>query len=259
MKDSLRSQRSPHLRKKHQPRPDQIDSLDDTLGKYHHEGPYDAALMVRNTSYKNSPVAALRQSNNEALRATPPEKIRDSLNEHRPLDGVAMVPPGHLDMFGRRYNYKEGEDMMRDLGGNYKRWPGVDYLPEDLKGKGEPSYSIEEDLKKRKAAAKHQRHVSENGNEFELAERPRQSDRSTHGKPTDRLRRRSGDDLAARRSSDTAPRRLAKSPADGRAEAATTSRQQRYGDWETERRHSREKNLSGEIKRRFGSLSKKDA
>lgn len=124
-RDSLRSQRSPHLRKKHQPRPDQIDSLDDALGKYHHEGPYDAALMVRNSSYKNSPIAALRESNNEALKATPADKIRDSLNDHRPLDGVAMVPPGHADAFGRRYDYQEGTDMMRDLGGNYKRWPGV--------------------------------------------------------------------------------------------------------------------------------------
>ncbi len=40
--------------------------------------------------------------------------------------------------------------MMTDLnpgGGAYKRWPGVQYHPDDVKGKGEPSYSIEKALK----------------------------------------------------------------------------------------------------------------
>lgn len=119
------AQRSPHLRKQHQPRPDQIDHLDRSTVGYHHEGPYDAALLVRNTSHKNSPVAALGQTNEEALKATPHEKIKDSLHQHRPLDGTALVPPGHSDTFGQQYDYEEGTDMMRDLGGDYRRWPGV--------------------------------------------------------------------------------------------------------------------------------------
>lgn len=124
-KANLRANRSPHLRKQHQPRPDPIDALDESLGRYHHEGPYDAALFVRNTSSRSSPVIALSKSNREALKATPDDKIRDSLNDHRPLDGTAMVPPGQRDAFGRRYDYKEGTDMMRENGGDYKRWPGV--------------------------------------------------------------------------------------------------------------------------------------
>lgn len=32
-------------------------------------------------------------------------------------------------------------------GGAYKRWPGVEYHPEDIKGKGEPSYTVEKQLK----------------------------------------------------------------------------------------------------------------
>lgn len=43
--------------------------------------------------------------------------------------------------------------MMVDLapgGGAYKRWPGVQYHPDDIKGKGEPSYSIEKALKEHK-------------------------------------------------------------------------------------------------------------
>lgn len=35
-------------------------------------------------------------------------------------------------------------------GGAYKRWPGVQYHPDDIKGKGEPSYSIEKALKDHK-------------------------------------------------------------------------------------------------------------
>ena len=117
--------RSPHLRKGHVPGPDSIDTLDTAGGKYHHEGPYDATLLSRNTSAFSSPVEAVRGTNDEALKATPPEKLQDSLRRHRPLDGTAMVPPGGHDQFGRRYEYEEGTDMMIENGGNYKRWPGV--------------------------------------------------------------------------------------------------------------------------------------
>jgi len=99
-----------------------IDRLD--VQSYHHEGPYDAVLAVRNTSFENSPVAAVSHSNAEALKATPRENIQDSLERHRPLEGTATIPPGMADRFGRTYEYEEGTDMMRDAVGNYKRWPG---------------------------------------------------------------------------------------------------------------------------------------
>ena len=73
----------------------------------------------------SSPIEAVRRTNEEALKATAPEKIQDSLKKHRPLDGVAIVPPGMEDMNGRIYNYEEGTDMMIENGGNYKRWSGV--------------------------------------------------------------------------------------------------------------------------------------
>jgi hypothetical protein len=115
------------LRKHHQPAPDSIDKLD-VIG-YHHEGPYDAALLARNTSWESSPLAAVRDSNNEAIKATPRENIIDSVERHRPLDGTAVIPPGERDRFGREYNYKEGDNMMIVDGGNYRRWPGVVCTP----------------------------------------------------------------------------------------------------------------------------------
>lgn len=105
--------------------PDTIDKLDWTGGAYHHDGPYDATLLARNISHSNSPVEAVAASNKEALKATPREKILDSIRKHRPLDGVAMVPPGIADREGRVYNYEEGANLMIEEGGNYKRWPGV--------------------------------------------------------------------------------------------------------------------------------------
>ena len=122
--DAVLANRAPHLRKKHLPAPDTIDSLDTIGGSYHHEGPFDATLLARNTSNTISPVQAVSASNLEALKATPQEKIKDSLQKHRPLDGVAVVPPGGSDRSGHLYNYEEGTDMMIE-DGNYKRWPGV--------------------------------------------------------------------------------------------------------------------------------------
>lgn len=117
--------RAPHLRKKHMIGPDTIDKLDRTGGSYHHDGPYDATLLARNTSIPSSPLEAVAVSNREALKATPRENIIDSIQKHRPLDGVAMKPPGIPDREGRVYNYEEGTDLMIEEGGNYKRWPGV--------------------------------------------------------------------------------------------------------------------------------------
>ncbi|KAL8959827.1 MAG: hypothetical protein Q9183_005566, partial [Haloplaca sp. 2 TL-2023] len=130
---------------------------------WHHEGPFDAASLARNRQYKNSPIEAVAGSNAEALKATAEEKINDSLRRQRPLDGVALVPPGEADRNGRVYTYRAGTDLMIEDGGNYKRWDHVKYLPEDLKGKGEPSYSIEKALKEHKAGARDHRRIMSDG------------------------------------------------------------------------------------------------
>ncbi|GAM86024.1 hypothetical protein ANO11243_040340 [Dothideomycetidae sp. 11243] len=144
-RDSKKAARSPHLTKRHMPGTDSIDRLDPSVGvPYHHEGPYDAASWARNTVPGKAPIDALKESNAEALKATPPENIKDSLDHKVPLSGTATVPPGTEDRFGRVYNYEEGANQMfegQPEGGQYKRWDGVKYHPDDIQGKGEPYYS----------------------------------------------------------------------------------------------------------------------
>lgn len=117
------------MKKKHLPGADLIDSLDSSMDQlYHHEGPYDATLLSRNTRKDYSPLEAVKNSNAEALKATPKEHIRDALDRHVPLQGVAIVPPGYRNMSGEVMDYEEGTDLMRDQdapGGAYKRWEGV--------------------------------------------------------------------------------------------------------------------------------------
>ena len=166
-KETKSAHRAHHLRKKNFTGADLIDRLDKTTiggAAYHHEGPYDAANISRNLDYKHSPVAAVADSNEEALRATPRENIVDAVEKHRPLEGTAIVPPGMPDRFGRTYDYKEGADLMREPGADYKRWPGVQYHPDDLKGKGEPSYTIEKALKDHK-------HHGDSGTEMQTRRR----------------------------------------------------------------------------------------
>ncbi|KAF2636591.1 hypothetical protein P280DRAFT_472825 [Massarina eburnea CBS 473.64] len=150
-KDTKTAHRAHHLRKKIFQGADIIDRLDKTTSSYHHEGPYDAANLARNLSYTHSPVAAVADSNEEALRATPRENIVNSIERHRPMEGTAIVPPGMQDRFGRTYDYEEGADLMREPGADYKRWPGVPYHPDDLKGKGEPYFTIDRALKEHKS------------------------------------------------------------------------------------------------------------
>ncbi|CAN8101036.1 unnamed protein product [Discula destructiva] len=138
--------------------PDPIDKLDSTSfgGFYHHGGPYDAARPSFNINPKFSPIAATKEGNKAAWEATPREAQLDAILKGRPLDNVAAVPPGHRAMNGQVMDYQEGADMMRDLnpgGGAYKRWPGIQYHHDDLKGKGEPGYTIDKERKAAKAAA----------------------------------------------------------------------------------------------------------
>jgi hypothetical protein len=145
---------------------DTIDALDTIGGTYHHGGPYDATLASRNRNKKYSPVAAVEESNREALRATPRANIQDSLNKKMPLQGTADIPSGERDFTGDTINYEEGADLMRERdaqGGAYKRWDDVQYHPDDLKGKGEPSYTYEKDLKEKKRVQRGE------PNEYELS------------------------------------------------------------------------------------------
>lgn len=125
-REAKAADRAPHLKKRHLPGADQIDVLDRSFGgAYHHDGPYDATLLARNTSLQSSPVEAVRGTNEEALRATPRENITDSLRRHVPLHGTAIIPPGMAGMDGRTMRYEEGADLMREEdapGGAYRRW-----------------------------------------------------------------------------------------------------------------------------------------
>ncbi|KAH8204954.1 hypothetical protein TruAng_000837 [Truncatella angustata] len=154
-KETKAAHRAPHLRKHNITPTDMIDSLDNITGmSYHHDGPYDATLASRNKNPKYAPVEAVKVGNMEALKATPYERVQDSLTKHVPLQGTAIIPPGEQDISGRTMNYEEGADLMREddaPGGPYRRWKDYDfqYHPDDLKGKGEPSFTIERQLKER--------------------------------------------------------------------------------------------------------------
>ncbi|KAF7714344.1 Uncharacterized protein PECH_003050 [Penicillium ucsense] len=119
--------------------PDIIDRLDDaSFGAYHHEGPFDAASPQRNRVSKNSPIEAVKESIEETLRATPRDKIIDTIESHRPLDGVAYYPPGTTDREGQTYQYEEGSNMMDEYG-LFMRTPGKKFTDEDFKN--DPFYN----------------------------------------------------------------------------------------------------------------------
>ncbi|KAF3905605.1 hypothetical protein AA313_de0209982 [Arthrobotrys entomopaga] len=136
---------------------DTIDSLDTSFGlfTFHHEGPYDATLSHRNRNPLKSPVQATRFGNEMALRATLPQDIENSLQFGRPLEGVAIFPPGTRAVGGEVLEYDEYDLNRRD--GNYRRYPGVQYRDEDLKGKGIEGYDGDLADKKRKEAKKQQK------------------------------------------------------------------------------------------------------
>ncbi|ROT39982.1 hypothetical protein SODALDRAFT_323270 [Sodiomyces alkalinus F11] len=163
--------RAPHLSARYNgPSTDVIDSLDTIGGAYHHDGPYDAASAARNRHKKYSPLDAVHDSNMEAIRATPREYMQDCLTKHVPFQGTATIPAGFPDMRGHRMDYVEGADLMREpdaAGGAYRRWPGIQYHPDDLKGKGEPSFTIERVLKEKIRQA-HRAGGMGGANDFEM-------------------------------------------------------------------------------------------
>ncbi|RFU73609.1 hypothetical protein TARUN_8612 [Trichoderma arundinaceum] len=206
---------------------DMIDALDTIGGTYHHGGPYDATLLSRNLNQKYSPVAAVHDSNMEALRATPREYIIDSLQRHIPLQGTATIPSGTLDYSGSRMSYEEGPDLMREPdapGGAFKRWDNIKYHPDDLKGKGEPSYTLEKDLKLKKR--------SKRGEPEEIEMQSGFHSRSSHSKPSKHQRSIS---VAFNNNG---------SSSSGNA----------YNSADLQRRNSTGKKLSEGLKRRWGSI-----
>jgi len=224
------------LKKKHMPGADSIDSLDQSMlgGSYHHDGPYDATLLARNTSYQSSPVEAVSGTNAEAIRATPREYIKDSINKHVPLQGTAIVPPGSSGLDGRTMRYKEGADLMREPdapGGAYKRWVDVDYLPEDYKGKGEPSFSIEKALKEHEQSS-HRGHASNGSNSYEMQPRNRPT--------SNRQRSASGSNTTF------------VNPSNGESSGNAMSYSQYEGDMR--RSNTTGGKITGGLKKRFGSL-----
>ncbi|PTB54889.1 hypothetical protein M431DRAFT_85559 [Trichoderma harzianum CBS 226.95] len=220
--------RAADRQRRHRPRvseTDVIDALDTIGGMYHHGGPYDATLRSRNLDPRTSPVAAVQESNMEALRATPREYVMDSLRHHVPLQGTSTIPSGEYDYRGSRMSYEEGADLMREPdapGGPYKRYADTKYHPDDLKGKGEPSYSLERALKEKKRA--------KNGEPDEIEMQSGLRSRNPHSKSKHQ------------RSMTVALR--GSSSATGNA----------YNDSELGRRNSTGKKISDSLKRRWGSI-----
>jgi hypothetical protein len=131
-KDAKIANRSLH-KKKRSIDVDTIDNLDTVPGgPFHHEGPFDATLLSRNMNPMMSPVAAVAESNYQAIKATPRENIIDSLERHKPLDGVASFPPGMEDPYGRTYDYQE-TNLMNEEGSDYKKYPGEDLNIDQIK------------------------------------------------------------------------------------------------------------------------------
>ena len=128
IKREVQAAERPHRRRRRINDTDSIDQLDTIGGSYHHGGPYDATLTSRNLNKKYSPVAAVAESNMEAIRATPRENVIDSLRKHVPLQGTSSIPPGVRGPNGRVMRYTEGADLMREPdaeGGAYKRYEDV--------------------------------------------------------------------------------------------------------------------------------------
>jgi len=181
-----------HARRSSRVGTDMIDQLDAVGGSplYHHDGPYDATLLGRNIMPEYSPVAATASTNREALRATPREFIADAVQGHRPLQGTSVVPPGQADRYGRVLQYKEGPNLNIEMG--WRRWEGIDYHPDDIKGKGEPYFTIDRAIKNDAKKSSHRRVFSDGG--IELSERPRSSSTSHTPPRASHLRSASGID-----------------------------------------------------------------
>jgi hypothetical protein len=237
--------RAPHIRSPRKiPETDLIDSLDTVGGTYHHGGPYDATLASRNRNKKYSPLEAVHDSNMEAIKATPREYIQDSLEKHVPLQGTAVIPPGARDLSGKVMQYEEGADLNREpdaKGGPYKRWAGIDYRPDDLKGKGEPSYTFEKEKKEKKLLRQSMGPTMAGGYEMQSGVNPGVGG----GMHPTMVRQRSVSNAADGRPGPSSSS-LSPPPAEGFSNSADIRRSNTTG-----------KRISDGFKRRFGSMRRK--
>jgi hypothetical protein len=252
--------RAPHLHNVHRKQPsDTIDKLDESGPiPHHHEGPFDAASQARNRGKARAPVDAVKDSNMEALKATPKEYIQDSTYKHVPLQGTAVVPPGLRDMSGNIMDYVEGTDMNRTRdasGGAMGRWDFVEYHPEDLKGKGEPSYTVEKQLKDQKSRLRRQPPPSAHANHRQMFEMHDYGDGSEGRRASLKdggvqvLQRQRSATMGSQPSVSRDPVSESSAARHGESTSADVRRSQSTS--------TRSGGLAGAIKRRFGSLRQK--
>jgi hypothetical protein len=127
-----------HPRRNSKPRktlpPDVIDLMDNTIPPSltrHHSGPFDAVTKSAYLPKDKSPLAALQYSTEQVLKATPEISIRDSVNQHVPLQNTAVSAPGQPVPAGL-----PGEVLMyeeENLIGNVRQWDGIEYDDDDGK------------------------------------------------------------------------------------------------------------------------------
>ncbi|CAK7268716.1 hypothetical protein SEPCBS119000_003203 [Sporothrix epigloea] len=239
------------------PYTDTIDSLDRVGGVYHHEGPYDATLAAVNKNKKNSPLEAVKDSNLEAIKATPPEFIQDSLVKHVPLQGTSNIPSGMPDRFGNVLHYEEGADLMREAdapGGAYRRYDFITYHPDDLKGKGEPSYTIEKALKEHEVTHKLRKHSASVGHSRDAYEmRPTRGSGRGDYAAVPLVSGANSDQSSVRRRSMS----HASGAASGLGQVEFRHLASSNDEGDLTRSSSTSNRLAGGIKRRFGSLRQK--
>ena len=72
-------------------------------------------LLARNTSHKFLPIKPIRGANNKASKTIPRENIRDILDKHVLLLGIAIISLGIVALDGQTTDRKEGVDLMREL------------------------------------------------------------------------------------------------------------------------------------------------
>lgn len=234
--------RSPHLHNHRRQQPsDPIDALDHSGPlpeiPYHHEGPFDAATKARNASKKYSPLEAVKDTNLEALKATPAVFLKDSLDKHVPLQGTAVVPPGMQDFGGRTMEYQEGSDLNRDAhppGGAYRPWDTISqstsYPEADIKGKGTADFTKRKDK---------DTWVSNDGTVYEL-------------QPTTSKQKSDGTQVRQRSVSNAKDEPI--SPEQSRADPFSDSHAAEGG---IHRSNTTGRSLAQSLKRRFGSIRRK--
>ncbi|KAK9480326.1 hypothetical protein V1514DRAFT_326078 [Lipomyces japonicus] len=111
---------------------DVIDRLDQSHNNpYHHEGPFDAALPSRNKG-PNAPLDAVARTNLLAMAAIAPGSLADAINNHNPIDNVAVFKSGvPAPGLPNGLEYPEEDSFIDPLHDfidiHAQVWPGNDY------------------------------------------------------------------------------------------------------------------------------------